>query len=137
MDEVGEARFLTELETRRGNNGKWILTSDLVFYSAILRQQIIAKAGMESDYASVPRLPFAYLLFGGIAEEAAVIHDHLYTNNVSGITRKVADSIFEEAAASLKVAAWRRKPMWLAVRLFGGRHWGTGSPLATSTVTPP
>jgi hypothetical protein len=31
----------------------------------------------------------------------------------------------------LKVAAWRRGPMWLGVRLFGKSHWGSGSPLSS------
>lgn len=122
MRNINEARFITNLETRLCDDGEWILISDLIFYSKILGIYVIAKAGMKSDYASVPRIPFAYMLFGGCAEKAAVIHDALYSGTYS-VTRKQADSVLVEAMKASGVAAWRRGPMWLAVRLFGASHY--------------
>jgi hypothetical protein len=128
------ARFMTSLQVRRasdGQAGQWELVAALIYYSKILDRIIVVPYGFRTDLASVPRLPLAYWLFGSVADEAGVIHDYLYTNLVQGVTRKQADDVFAEASAVLKVAAWRRGPMWLGVRLFGGSHWGAGSPLSS------
>ena len=125
------ARFMTDLDMRRGKGDSRILLAPLIFYSAYLERSIAVPAGFVTNLASVPRLPFAYLLFGGVADEAAVVHDWLYTNNVKGVTRKQADEVFAEASKALGVSGWQRGSMWLGVRLFGGNHWGSGSPLAT------
>lgn len=133
------AKFLTSLQVRRASDGEagaWELTAPLLYSSNVLPKVIIVPIGFRTDFASVPRLPLAYWLFGNAADEAAVIHDYLYTNNVSGVTRKQADEVFAEASAVLKVPAWRRGPMWLGVRLFGGSHWGTGSPLPAPKEQP-
>lgn len=126
--------FYSRLQVRRASDdepGAWELTAPLSYYSAHLDRIVTVPEGFRTDFASVPRLPFAYWLFGNAADEAAVIHDFLYTNFAKGITRKQADEVFAEASKVLKVAAWRRGPMWLGVRLFGGSHWGSGSPLSS------
>lgn len=131
------ARFMTTLQAQRagdgqagdGQAGAWELTAALIFYSAVLERVVVVPAGFRTDYASVPRLPVAYLLFGGVAEEAAVVHDYLYTNLVDGVTREQADNVFAEALKVLGVPSWRRGPMWAAVRAFGKKHWGSGTPL--------
>lgn len=126
------AKFLTALQVRRASDGEagaWELTAPLIYSSNVLPHVVVVPAGFRTDFASVPRLPLAYWLFGNAADEAAVIHDWLYTSNVSGVTRKQADEVFAEASKVLGVPAWRRGPMWLGVRVCGGSHWGTGSPL--------
>ncbi|MES3022731.1 MAG: DUF1353 domain-containing protein [Pseudomonadota bacterium] len=128
------SRFYTSLQVRRasdGQAGQWELVAALIYYSKLLDKMIVVPAGFHTDLASVPRLPLAYWLFGSVADEAGVIHDYLYTSFVKGVTRAQADAVFAEASAVLKVAAWRRGPMWLGVRLFGGSHWGSGSPLSS------
>lgn len=122
-------RFLTTLQAKWVDGGKRELTADLVYLTEILPHLVIVPEGFRTDLASVPRLPITYLFFGNVADEAAVIHDYLYTNEVEGVTRKQADAVFAEASEVLGVKGWRRGPMWLAVRLFGGRNWGSGSPL--------
>lgn len=123
-----KAKFMTTLQVRRTANGMWELTSALIYVSEILPQVVVVPAGFKTDFASVPRLPVAYLLFGNAADEAAVVHDFLYSNNTNGVTRKQADDVFAEASRVLGIPAWRRGPMWLGVRLFGGAHWGDSSP---------
>lgn len=130
-------RFLTTLATRRASDGQagaWQLTAPLIYVSDILLRPVVVPEGFRSDFASVPRVPVAYWLFGGAADEAAVVHDWLYTSNVTGVTREQADNVFAEASKVLGIAAWRRGPMWAAIRLFGGSHWGTGTPLAAEAV---
>ena len=44
----------------------------------MLKDTITVPTGFFTDFASVPRMPFVFLLFGDVAHEAAVIHDYLY-----------------------------------------------------------
>jgi hypothetical protein len=117
------ARFHTKLRVERVAEDEWVLTDLLAFSSAILDRMIIVPAGFVTDFASVPRLPLAYLLFGNVAQEAAVVHDFLYSTGAC--PRKLADDVFAEASKACGVAAWRRLPMFLGVRLFGGRRYSS------------
>lgn len=112
-----------QLESNSANDGRgsWILLSPLVFYSSILRKEIIVPAGFVTDYASVPRLPLMYWLFGDTNHEAAVIHDFLYFTKQT--SRKMADRIFKEAAAAIGTSGWRRWLMYAGVRVGGAAAW--------------
>jgi hypothetical protein len=79
-------------------------------------------AGFRTDGASVPRyIPLAYALFGNTSEEAATLHDWLYT--AQPVPRAMADRVLLEASQATGVPGWRRWPMWLGVRIGGGSHW--------------
>ncbi len=69
--------------------------------------------GFETDFASVPRLPLAYLLTGDTAHAAAVVHDYLVDTHP---WRRAAE-VFREAMVAEGVPAWRRWFMYWAVRL--------------------
>lgn len=131
-------RFLSSLAVRRTHAGAWQLTAPLVFESAHLDRIVTVPEGFETDFASVPRLPLAYWLFGNVADEAAVVHDFAYSCGL--VSRKEADALFSEAMGSLDAQsieaksgiakavprAWfsvRRGAMWLGVRLFGGPRY--------------
>lgn len=123
--------FLTELAYARVRDGTRPvnrLTSALHFASDIMKAVVVVPTGYRTDLGTVPRLPFAYLFFGNVGDEAAVIHDYLYESRQ--VPRKVADAVFAEALACMGVPAWQRGPMWLAVRTLGHKHYGTGSPVA-------
>ena len=120
---ANSSEFLTKLRDERVSLGTKdrVLLAPLVYYSALLAELVIVPAGFVTDYASVPRAPLTYWLFGGIGDEAAVVHDHLYSTGA--VPRDVADKVYGEALAECGVPAWRRSPMVLAVRLFGaGRY---------------
>lgn len=121
------SRFMSALRVERTAPGSsdWILTSDLVFLSDVLKRQITVPAGFVTDFASVPRLPLAFLLFGRVADEAAAVHDYLYSTG--SCSRKLADEVFAEASKACGVSAWRRGPMWLGVRLFGAGRYTAAS----------
>lgn len=132
MKALFASRFISSLQVKRASDGEpgaWELTAPLVYQSTLLRTWLVVPVGFRTDFASVPRVPFAYLLFGNVADEAAVLHDYVYTNNVSGISREKADLLFLEACDVMGTPAWKSRPMWAAVRLFGKSHWGNGSPL--------
>lgn len=112
------ARFLTSLHVNQVNDGEWLLLRDLVYESDVLKDTICVPIGFQTDFASVPRLPGAYLVAGGKATKEAVIHDYLYATGLC--SRKDADAVFLEAMQVNGQSWWRRTLMWAAVRAFGG-----------------
>lgn len=119
----GSSEFLTKLRDERVSliGRDRILLAPLVYYSALLADLVTVPTGFVTDYDSVPRAPFTYLLFGGLSDEAAVIHDYLYEKGV--VSRRKADDVYAEALAVCGVPAWRRGPIWAAVRLFGASRY--------------
>jgi hypothetical protein len=115
------AKFLTSLKVERTDDGQWRLTAPLFYFSKVADTLVHVPAGFVSDFASVPRLPLIYWLTGDSAHLAAVVHDYLYASHM--VDRKKADAIFEEASAVAGVPWWRRKLMWLGVRVGGSASW--------------
>ena len=119
--------FKSDLIVRKKSNDDnddiWVVCSPLIYESEILEKSIIIPVGFETNFASVPRIPFVYDLAGGTANEAAVVHDYLYTYHDITKTRAVADSILLEASKSTNVHVIRRYIMWAAVRVFGESNW--------------
>ncbi|QYG03900.1 DUF1353 domain-containing protein [Massilia sp. NP310] len=124
MQPRGKARFLSTLRTDRVGlaSADRLLLSPLVFESILLDRQIHVPTGFVTDFASVPRAPLTYWLFGGVGDEAAVVHDFLYEKAL--VTRDLADLVYGEALEACGVARWRRAAMVLAVQLFGGSRYG-------------
>jgi hypothetical protein len=126
------ARFLTPLQVVRAERkldkatpdaGMWALTRPLRYYSDVLGATIEVPKGFRTDFASVPRLPLAYLLFGGdIGDAAATVHDFLYSGTKA--PRKVCDAVFREALKAEGVDSFRSWAMWAGVRMFGAAHYG-------------
>ncbi|MBB5508183.1 DUF1353 domain-containing protein [Paraburkholderia atlantica] len=118
------SKFLTSLVMENAtdrDDGKWRLTQPLIYDSDVAKQVIVVPTGFVTDLASVPRVPIAYMLAGGTSNEAAVVHDYLYTEHT--VDRATADAVLKEASAVTGVPAWRRAIMWAAVRAFGASHW--------------
>lgn len=105
--------FLNQLVVRK-SNGDWVVQSD--FGARIDGRTVIVLAGFKTDFASVPRLPLAYLLAGNTAHKSAVLHDWLYTK---GADRQFADQAFLAAMKAEGISGWRRWLMYSAVRAFG------------------
>lgn len=118
-------RFSTSLIVEFRQTGvKRVLCTDLRYYSRRIDALLRIPSGFETDFASVPRLPLAFLLAGDTGHYAAVVHDWLYSGRSDvAVSRRAADDVLLEALEVTGVAWWRRWPMWLAVRLFGGRCW--------------
>lgn len=105
----------------RDGRGTWLLLAALIFVSRIADRVFTVPAGFVTDLASVPRLPFVYLLTGGLGHAAAVLHDWLYTTHE--VPRDVADAIFREALVHCGVSKWQAYLMWLGVRVGGASSW--------------
>jgi hypothetical protein len=127
------SKFLTEMEVENAtalDDGNWRLIAPLVYQSDVAGQTFTVPAGFVTNFASVPRAPVVYMLCGGTSNEAAALHDFLYTAP-HPVTRPVADAVLREASAVTGVAAWRRYLMWAGVRVFGASHWDVGASIAT------
>jgi len=123
------SKFLTDLEVKPADpaaldDGNWKLIAPLEYQGDFSGKTFTVPAGFVTNFASVPRLAFIYAMFGGKADQAATLHDYLYTAPAP-VSRRVADGTFLEASKVTGVAAWRRWPMWAGVRLFGRSHYNT------------
>jgi len=143
-------RFITELNAKRlpdmHGRKQWELTDWLIYDSKNIGL-IAVPPGYITDFASVPRLPIVYLIFGGFGDKEGVLHDFLYTKpHTTGtgqvVDRAMADKVLRGARygcdrielseyesvtilsvlnnAWAYIGAWC---FWAAVRVGGWRHW--------------
>lgn len=101
----------------------WELTAELWYYSTLVGAWVRVPKGFRTDFASVPRLPVVYWWLGGMADEAAIVHDWLYSSQI--YSREVADAILKEAVIAMGYGDKAACAMWLAVRAAGGIAWNT------------
>ena len=113
------SEFKTEL------NGKWIsdkvfqLTAPLIYVSDILGLIEVPEA-FQTDFASVPRVPIVYALFGNRAHYESVLHDYLYRiNSVPLATYSQANNVFFEAMVVREKSWFIRYGMYNGVVLGG------------------
>lgn len=140
--------FINSPRVERLEDGKYKLLEVLIYSSRELGY-IIVPAEFITNFASVPRLPLVYLLFGGLGEREAILHDWLYSGEhrtIEGfgriVTREEADKLLRVARYecdkvdlsefnSVSISAvcnniWAYTAAWLwwiGVRVGGARHW--------------
>jgi hypothetical protein len=134
---ITKVDFDSYLDTREIADGVWELLQDFTafIHTEDKTYEVIIRKGFITDYASVPRLPFAYLLYGGIGNYAAVLHDGLYSNSslVSicdfdtqlpfNPDRAFCDDAFQAGLEARGISAWKSKPMYWAVRWKGEKYY--------------
>ena len=99
---------------------------------------ITVPSGFKTDFASIPLGLYNLFPPMGLWARPAIVHDFLYATQGTGAfrlrrwinrpvdyTRKEADGIFKEAMTVVGVPTWRREVMYRAVRLGGGKGWGS------------
>lgn len=106
---------------------RWLTLRPVEYVSLIAQCRIIVAAELVTDFASVPRLPFAYWIAGGRGRGPALVHDWLY-QHPSWEDRELADAVFLEALGvdqpelGYDAEGWAmRNLMWSGVR--GGGWW--------------
>jgi hypothetical protein len=113
------SRFLTELEVELINDDTiWRLKQPLMYYSDLLECTLVVPAGFETDFASVPRVPVAYYLFGARAHRESVIHDYLFRKDSKPVVDfMTANTVFLEAMTLRGKSPFVRYSMFLGVCL--------------------
>lgn len=114
------SEFLTPLRVE-WVDGKWRLLAPLVYQSDHAGRTITVPEGFVTDFASVPRIPVAYLLAGGRGPRAAVVHDYAYSLGEG--YRRDADALLFEALPLDHVNPVIAKLMYDAVREWGALYW--------------
>lgn len=114
------ARFLTPLRAEKSGE-YWTVLQPLIYDSDVACKVFIVPEGFVTDFASVPRLPLAFLLTGDSAHAAATLHDFLYSRGV--VDRQTADAVFKEAAIASGEAGWKATLMHIGVRMGGWIAW--------------
>uniref|UniRef100_A0A6M3L2L9 Uncharacterized protein n=1 Tax=viral metagenome TaxID=1070528 RepID=A0A6M3L2L9_9ZZZZ len=114
------SKFITELEAKLIKDDRiWKLDSPLEYESDLLGL-IEVPGGFETDLASVPRVPFVYMFWGGKAHREGVIHDYLFRiDSVPLASYSQANEVFFEAMKVRGKPVYVRYPMWWGVVLGG------------------
>lgn len=137
VDPLVLIRFPEALQMEKGTDPRYVLERDyrVVISAEGQTWEITAPAGMKTDLASVPALFRVFVGRVGRHLEAAVVHDYLYATlnqQPAGAAlearRRFADEVMLVLMQAAKVPlAW---PIFLAVRLFGGRSVRRRVPVA-------
>lgn len=97
--------------------------------------ELVIPQYMTSDFCSVPKIPFAYLMYGGIGNRAGLVHDALYspwpaiqacdlfTREPFLINRDWADQVLYAALIACYIPSWKARAMWLGVRAMGWKYF--------------
>ena len=136
---IFEPKFLTSLVGEWIDDDRFRLTQELVYQSPIFRkQQFSAGVGklidcdgilripknFVTDFASVPRVPIAYMLFGDRAHHESVPHDYIYQTHIA--PKAIADKMFLEAMGARGKPWYVRYPMYQGVVIGGGSSYRSG-----------
>jgi hypothetical protein len=114
-------RFLTELDAglKVNSDTVWLIDKPLIYESGIVGL-IEVPAGFETDFASVPRVPLFYTLFGDRAHREAVLHDYLFRKDSSPQASFMeANRIFLEAMEERGKSFFVRYGMFMGVCMGG------------------
>lgn len=120
---MSASRF-TSLDVRKVGDKDWLMLAPLVMLVVVdgVSYLIRVPPGFITDFASVPRIPLAFWLFGGIGDYAAAVHDWLYTSGE--YPRDICDKLFREILHHVDGTSWARaEAMYRAVRLAGGSRY--------------
>ena len=89
------------------------------------KHNIEIEKGFLTDLASIPRVFRSLIPQIGHHLQPAVVHDWLYGRH-EGLTRLEADQMLLDGMRAMGVSWARRKVIYRAVRLGGGRRWRKG-----------
>ena len=97
--------------------------------------ECIIPEGFLTDYASVPRVPFAYMLFGGKYNRTGTLHDGLYGNwhkikiihsslrSEVIITKELSDKILYQSLLDEGASKFTAYMMYQGVNVFGAQFY--------------
>ena len=112
-------KFYGEMRVAKREDGRWVLLAPITYRGVPDIGDITVPEGFDTDFASVPRLPFMFWLLGDRADYAAVLHDYIYRN--ASYSRAIADAAFRWVAEHEGVNWLARWTMWSGLRV--GGYW--------------
>ena len=121
MIKITESKFLDKLKIEEINDSTFRVDKPFSYQSVFLQGIVTVPENFPTDFASVPRLPIVYSLFGDSGHMAAVIHDYIYFTAL--VVRPSADRVFLEAMKASGIPLWKAYPMYLGVRAGGWMAW--------------
>lgn len=96
---------------------QWRLHESLSYYSPRTGRTYTVPAGFTCDFASIPRIPVAYVVLKtGRTHRAGVLHDYLCRHLLT--PRATADALFYEALRVDGMNWVAARIMWIAVRAY-------------------
>jgi hypothetical protein len=113
--------YYSILDYRKIENNLWELTAPLVYYTNVLKRDIIVPTGFRTDFSSHYVVPGGRQLFGRlVGSRWSVIHDYAAGVMVPNYEcfRWDADSIMHEAMKVEKISLVRRVPFMIGIRLY-------------------
>lgn len=120
--------FLTPLRIQRLENGEWILIDHLIYESdnEMFKGTLIAVAGFQTNFASIPRPLWSIFPKMGKWDMAAVMHDAAYGHSLYtpdgqrvNLIKKYADRLFYDAMRECGVNIINARIMYTMVKVFG------------------
>jgi len=127
----------TYLDVREKADGVFELTAPL-YGNVIIDGELyecIVPVGFITDFCSVPRVPFAYMLFGGKYNKTGTLHDALYGNwheiklihaaerYYVPITKELADGILYRSLLDEGASKFTAYMMYQGVNVFGSAFY--------------
>ena len=131
------AGFRSHLSATQLSDSIWRINLPLIYYSDIIKAEIVVPSGFCCDFESVPRLPVVYMCLGHTSFRGGAVHDYLYRkDSYPRVSRAQADAIYREISvisavqyilesgkeptaiqiARIHSQAWSK---WLGVRIGG------------------
>jgi hypothetical protein len=114
------SEFRSRLHVEVGDeDNKFILLMPLVYYSDLVKGEIVVPAGYATDFASIPCMFQNIIQVNGRHRRPAVIHDYLCDfKKLLGMPQGFADKIFREAMKVVDVEYVQSAVMYRMVRRY-------------------
>lgn len=93
-------------------------------YTLTNGKKIVIPKGMETDFATIPRL--FWRMFPPHLKKyrrASVVHDYLYVTKTEITSRSYADAEFRRILIRDKTPIFVAWLFWLTIKLFGNKRW--------------
>ena len=103
----------------------YVLEENFYFPAKVGEWDVVVhvKPGFRTDGASIPR--WLWIVFGSAYDPdikaTAIGHDAMYRGRI--VPRADADAAFRRMMKANGIPAWKRRRIWLGVRLFGWLTW--------------
>lgn len=95
----------TTVQVRLLNDRKSVELLCPVTFMCMYLGTVTVPKGFRTDFASIPRLPFVFLLLGGYGVVAGIVHDYLYHRRIT--SRGLADLILYIVLRETGHSRWR------------------------------